>query len=152
MPPRPANGAGGTASSAPPVGQIGEDLVDEPRRARRVDCADDADMQSAARHQAAREIPQFGALDRGEALLRAMRRQPVGMARKDARAPGAARHRRGVVRLVAELRVHLLAHALERRLVETRRVDAKAQQFAGAVEMAHQRAHPPADMIALAME
>ncbi len=51
-----------------------------------------------------------------------------------------------------ELRVHLLAHALERRLVEARRVDGEAQQFAGAVEMARQRAHPPADMVALAME
>ena len=109
-------------------------------------------MQGAARDEPAGETLEFVTLDRGEALVRAVRRQAIGVAGKDARAPGAARHRRRIVRLVPQLRVHLLAHALERRLVEARRVEAKAQQLAGAVEMAREGAHPPADMVALAME
>ena len=74
------------------------------------------------------------------------------MAGKDPRAPGAAGDRAGLVGLVADLGEQLLAHARRRRLVEARRVDREAQQFAGAVEMARQRLHPAADVVALGME
>ena len=91
-------------------------------------------------------------VDRGEALGRAVGRQRIGMAGKDARAPGAAGDRAGLVGLVADLGEQLLAHARRRRLVEARRVDREPQQFAGAVEMARQRLHPSADVVALGME
>ena len=132
--------------------QIGEGRVDQGGRALFVDRADDGKMERAARDQPGREALQVVAFDRREAFQRSLRRQAVGVAGKDARAPGPPGPRRRVVGLAPELRVHLLAHARERRLVETRRVEGEAQQFAGAVEIALQRAHPPAEVIVFGLE
>ena len=53
---------------------------------------------------------------------------------------------------MAQARVHVLAHALERLLVEARRVDRKPQEFGGAVEVLYERAHAPAPIVAVAVE
>ena len=53
---------------------------------------------------------------------------------------------------MAQARVHVLAHAFERLLVEPRGIDRKPQQLGGAIEVLGERAHAPAPMIAVAME
>ena len=53
---------------------------------------------------------------------------------------------------MAQMRFHLFAHAIERLLVEARRIDRQRQQSAGAVEMTCQRSHPSADLVGVGVE
>src|SRR6185312_3281518 len=72
--------------------------------------------------------------------------------RERLRLPVAARDRRWIVGVVAQPRVHLLAHPLERLLVEPGRRDREPQELGGAIEVLDQRAHAPAPVIAVAVE
>jgi hypothetical protein len=145
-PPSPSRGA------AVGGGQVGEDLIDQRGRARFVDRADDRDRQGGAGEEPLRQCGQVCANDRSQTVRRAAGRQPIGMAGKDAPAPGAAGDGARLVGLVADLGQQLLAHPRRRRFVETRRVDGEAGELAGAVEMAGKRLHPPAEEVALGME
>ena len=53
---------------------------------------------------------------------------------------------------MAQARVHVLPHALERLLVEPRRVDREAEKLGGAIDVLDERAHAPAPMVPVAME
>ena len=117
-----------------------------------VDRADDHDHQFIARDAALGGVNEIGPLDARKTLERAFGRLAIGMVGERLRPPSAAGDRSGIVRVVAQARVHVLAHALERLLVEARRVDREAQEFGGAVEVLDQRAHAPAPMIAVAVE
>ena len=82
-----------TSASRAFVGQIGEDLVDQPGRAFRIDRADDADIERAARDEIALQRDEIGALDRRQGLERAIRsarhrdgRENCGRARRGRRA------------------------------------------------------------------
>ena len=79
-------------------------------------------------------------------------RLAVRVTRKRLFLPVAVGQRRRIVGVVAQARVHVLAHAFERLLVEPRRVDREAQQLCGAIEVLGERAHAPAPMIAVALE
>ena len=85
---------------------------------------------------------EIGPLDPRQRLERPLGGQAVGMAGEGLRPPGARRDRAGIVGVVAQARVGVLAHPQERLLVEARRVDGEPQKFDGAVEILHQRAHP----------
>ena len=89
---------------------------------------------------------------RAKRLERAVGRLAVGVMGKRLRLPVAVGERARIVGDVAQARVHMLAHPLERLLVEPRRVDREPQQLGGAIEVLGQRAHPPAPMVAVAME
>ena len=132
--------------------QVGERLVDQRRRGLFVDRADDRDQQLVARDPAPGGVNEVGPLDAGERLERAVGRLAVGVMGKRLRLPVAVGERPGIVGVMAQARVHVLAHPLERLLVEPGRVDRKAQQFGGAIEVLGQRAHAPAPVIAVAVE
>ena len=105
-----------------------------------------------------RAIPRLAAATRSarsiraERLERAVGRLAVGVIGKGLRLPVAVGEGAGIVGDVAQAGVHVLAHPLERLLVESRRVDGEAQELGGAVEVLGQRAHAPAPMVAVAVE
>ena len=109
-------------------------------------------MQRAARDEIAPERDEVGALYFRQALQRAVGRRAIGMAGEGARAPGAPRQGARIIGLVAQSRAELLAHPRNGRFIEARLVDGKAQQFARALDVANERAHAPAHIIAIAIE
>ncbi len=132
--------------------QIGERLVDQRRRAFFVNRADDCDQQLIARNPALGGLDEVAPFDARERFEGPAGRLAVRMTRKRLFLPVAVGQRRRIVGVVAQARVHVLAHAFERLLVEPRRVDREAQQLCGAIEVLGERAHAPAPMIAVALE
>ena len=132
--------------------QIGERLVDQRRRVLFVDRADDRDQQLIARDPALGGLDEIGPFDARERFERPVGRLAVRVIGERLCLPVAAGEGRRIVGVVAQARVHVLAHALERLLVEPGGVDRKPQQLGGAIEVLGERAHAPAPMIAVAME
>ena len=149
---KPAKAASATGFRSRLGRQVGERLVDQRRRVLLVDRADDRDHQSVARDPAPGGVDEIGPLDPRERFERAVGRLAIGVMGKGLRFPVAVGESAGIVGDVAQAGVHVLAHPLERLLVESRRVDREPQKLGGAIEVLGQRAHPPAPMVAVAME
>ena len=132
--------------------QIGKRLVDERRRLLFFDRADDRDQQLIAGDPLAGSLDEIAALDAGEGLECPVGRLAVGVIGERFCLPVAGGEGSRIVGVVAQARVHVLAHAVEGLLVEPWGVDRQPQQLGGAIEVLGQRAHPPAPMIAVAME
>ena len=91
-------------------------------------------------------------LDMGERFEGPAGRLAVRVTRKRLFLPVAVGEGPGIIGVVAQARVHMLAHAFERLLVEPRGIDGEAKELGGAIEVLDERAHAPAPMITVAVE
>ena len=110
--------------------QIGERLVDQRRRAFFVDRADDRDQQLIARNPALRSLDEVAPFDPRERFEGPAGRLAVRVTRKRLFLPVAVGEGPGIIGVVAQARVHMLAHAFERLLVEPRRLTARRNSSA----------------------
>jgi len=132
--------------------QIGKRPIDERRRVLLFDRANDRNQQLIACNPTLGGLDEITPFDAGEGFERPVGRLAVGVIRERIRLPVAAGERRRIVGVVTQPRVHVLAHAFERLLVEPGGVDRKPQEFGSAIEVLGERAHAPAPMIAVAVE
>ena len=132
--------------------QIGEEFVHQSRRAVRTDRADDRHNQPAAGNPLARRARQVLARQRRKRFNFAFAWTAVGVGAEHAFAPRLGGHMRGLFGVMTQSGVHLFAHALEGLFIEARRIDREPREFAGAVEIARQRAQAASDEIAFGVK
>ena len=129
--------------------QRAEHLVEQRAERRRIDIADHADLQFVAREHAAGIGLEVVARNQRNRFQRAVERTSVRMIRKRRAPPQAVADIVRVRGLAPQRRQHLLAIALDRVGVETRRVEREPHQLEAFVHLVAQDAKRAAEIVAL---
>ena len=142
----------GVDASCADCGKASEHAVELLRERRRIDRADDRDLQIVAPEKPRAQSLDVGSPEPVQRFEIAAQRPAVDMPGKSRFAIGLGDHGVRVLRLALEARHDLSAHTRDRLFLEARLVDREAQQLEAVVERARQRLEMAREMVAIGPE